>query len=211
MPELPSSPGSSSIEILPPSIREDELMQALLDTHERIFELDLGVLLIHDFDNVIADALPALAEQFLVTGYRGWLLAETEADKRTLLKNAIALHKTAGTPYAIRLAMASIGFPNAVVEENPPLRYDGSWTYDGNEVYNGKKLGAFIVTLAPDRAPVSTAQIELIIQLINIWKTTRSELIDLRIGSISLFRNLLLYNGQWNYDGSQTYDGILNI
>ena len=144
-------------QILPPSIKGDPLIEALLQVHERIFELDLSVLLIYDFNNVIADALPALAEQFLVTGYRGWLLAETEADKRELLKNAIALHKTAGTPYAIRLAMASIGFPNATVQENPPLVLDGTWTLNGDEVIAGKRLGAFIVTLDPERAPVSSS------------------------------------------------------
>lgn len=198
-------------QILPPSIKGDPLIEALLQVHERIYELDLSVLLIYDFDNVIADALPALSEQFLVTGYRGWLLAETEADKRELLKNAIALHKTAGTPYAIRLAMASIGFPDATVEENPPLILDGSWTLNGDEVLAGKKLGAFIVTLDPERAPVSSEQIDLIIQLIYVWKNTRSQLVDLRIGDISLFGNLLLLDGNWLLDGSQQIDGVRNV
>ncbi len=186
-------------------------MQALLQVHQRVFGSDLNDLILYDFDNVPAAVLPHLAVDFLVTGYRGWLLAETESDQRELLKNAIALHKTAGTAYAIRLAMASVGWPGATVTENPPLLYDGSATYDGTERYEGFRYGGFIVTLDPVRVPVSQAQIDLIVELINVWKNTRSELLDLRIGEISLFSNLFQYNGTANYDGAQEYDGILNI
>lgn len=194
--------------VLPPSIRDDQLISAFLDAHERIFELDLSVLLIHDFDNVLSSILPALSEQFLVTGYRGWLLAETDEQKRTLLKNAIALHKTAGTPRAIILAMESVGFPNATVSENPPLYYDGTAFYDGRETYSGRRTGGFTVTLDPQKAPVSQNQVSLIIELINVWKNTRSELLDLRIGDISLFENQFYYSGDEFYDGSEFYSGI---
>jgi len=197
----------ADIEILPPSIRQDELMQALLQVHQRIFQFDLNDLILYDFDNVPSQVLPHLAVDFLVTGYRGWLLAETEEDKRSLLKNAIALHKTAGTSYAIRLAMESVGFPGATVTENPPLYYDGRAHYNGREHYNGRQLGAFIVTLSPERSPVDDNQVDLIVALIETWKNARSKLIDLRIGQISLFNNKLFYDGSIHYDGRQFYSG----
>ena len=169
------------------------------------------MLAIYDIDNVDASALPHLADQFNVLGLRGWNLANTEVERRSLVKEAIILHKTAGTPYAIRRVMALVGYPNATVVENPPLRYDGSSRYDGEEYYSGIKWFAFYVTLDPEQSQVSGDLINLILALINEWKNARSRLIDLRIGNISLFQNLLQYDGLSYYDGTQTYDGIRNV
>jgi P2-related tail formation protein len=70
-----------------------------------------------------------------VTGYRGWLLADTEAQKRELLKVAIELHRYAGTPFAIEKALQSVGFIGATIIENPValFRYDGLFNYDGDQ------------------------------------------------------------------------------
>lgn len=196
--------------ILPGSIK-DERFQAFEAVGARLNALDLAVLAIYDIDNVELSALPHLADQFNVLGLRGWNLASTEAERRALVKEAIILHKTAGTPYAIRRVMALVGYPNATVIENPALAYDGTWSYDGAEYYSGVKWFAFIVVLDPTQSQVSGDLITLILALINEWKNSRSQLIDLRIGDISLFSNLLQYAGNWSYNGLQTYDGQRNI
>ena len=174
-------------------------------------ELPLEVLKIYDIDNVDAEALPHLAQQFNVFGRRGWNLASTEAEKRELVKQAIELHRRAGTPYAIKLAMASVGYPNTTVQENPPLYYNGAWSYDGIESYSGIRWFGFIVTLDPVQSQVSSELVDEIVGLIEEWKNVRSQLLDLRIGNISLFSNLLLYDGAWSHDGAQTFDGERNI
>lgn len=195
--------------LLPGSVKDSRflLIEQIL---ERISNLDLSVLDIYNIDSVNSEALYDLADSLDVLGYKGWILADTEAKQRQLIKNSIALHKIAGTPQAIINAMATVGFPSATVTENPPLAYDGSWMYDGTEYYAGKKLGAFIVTLDPVAVPVNQQQITLIIALINAWKNRRSHLIDLRVGSRSLLSNLLIYDGSWAYDGSQEYDAKKN-
>lgn len=179
----------------------------------RLTELNFSVLDIYNIDTVPESVLYDLADQFNVLGYRGWLLADTEQQRRTLIKNAIELHRTAGTPFAVKQALASVGYENAQIIENPGLRYDGSATYDGSQTYRGSSLGQFIVILDNERSSVSASQIELIIALINEWKNARSHLLDLRIGDISLFSNPLFYDGSILYDGQngQTYSGELAI
>lgn len=197
--------------LLQPSLRRDERSVAYDEVLARLQGLDLAVLAIYDIDNVDASALVALSEQLNVQGLRGWTLALTEAKQRALLKDAIPLHQTAGTPYAVKRAMSLVGYPDATIQENPGNFYDGDWTYNGAREYDGAEIGAFIVTLDSTQSVVSTDRIELIVSLINEWKNARSYLLDLRIGNISLFSNLIQYNGGWNYDGGQEYDGELNL
>lgn len=196
--------------ILQPSIK-DTRNQAYEDMAARLQELDLSVLGIYDIDSVIAAALYDLADQFNVLGLRGWNLAETEAERRALIKEAIILHQTAGTPFAVRRAMALVGYPDATIQENPGNFYDGTYTYDGSRAYSGASFGTFIVTLDPEQSAVSGPLISLIVALINEWKNARSYLLDLRIGDVSLFSNLLQYDNLWAYNGDQTYDGERDI
>ncbi|MEO1399660.1 MAG: phage tail protein [Cyanobacteria bacterium J06635_1] len=196
--------------ILQPSIR-DERNEAYEAVLQRLQALNLAVLDIYDIDNVDSSALFDLADQFNVLGLRGWNLAETEAQRRDLIKEAIQLHQTAGTPYAIKRAMTLVGYPNATIRENPGTFYDGEWVYDGTRTYNGAQLGEFEVTLDPIESRVSGPLITLIVALINEWKNARSKLFDLRIGNISLFSNLLQYDNLWFYNGLQEYDGERNL
>lgn len=201
---------TADLRLLPPSIQDDRF-KAFAEAIDAALSLPLSVLAIYDIDSVDVEALPHLAEQFNVLGKRGWTLADTEAKQRALISAAIELHRHAGTPWAVRTAMATVGYPGAVVQENPPLVYDGSWEYNGWYAYDAKKWNTFIVVLDPVQSKVSGPLIELIIDLINEWKNARSFLIDLRIGDISLFKNLLQYDGLWSYDGAQEYDGLRNI
>ena len=68
---------------------------------ERFGNLNLDAVLVSIIDNVPADALPHLAEQYHITGNEGWLQALSEAEKRNLIKSAIKMHRYKGTKYAI--------------------------------------------------------------------------------------------------------------
>lgn len=198
------------VNILQPSIK-DERNEAFEEVLKRLQALDLGVLSIYDIDNVTAEALFDLADQFNVLGLRGWNLATTEAQRRALIKESIQLHQKEGTPYAIKRVLALVGYPDATIQENPGNFYDGEWTYDGTRTYSGAQLGSFIVTLDSEQSTVSGPLVTLIVALINEWKNARSYLLDLRIGDISLFSNLLQYDSLWAYNGEQDYDGERNI
>lgn len=201
--------------LLPNSVRSDRT-DAFDTVAARLQGIDLSVLDIYDIDNVDTSALYDLADQFNVLGLRGWLLAGTEAERRSLIKEAIQLHQTAGTPYAIKRVLALVGYPNATIAENPGNFYDGTLQYTGDTdnngfFYTGAQFRAFVVTLDETQSVVSGPLIDLIVALINEWKNARSYLLDLRIGDISLFSNLLQYPGDWLYDGAQEYDGERNI
>ncbi len=196
--------------LLPPSVQDDRFL-TLEKLVERLQSLNLAVLAVYNLDTVSETALYDLAEQFNVLGLRGWTLASTTEQRRALVKEAIVLHQKAGTAFAIRRSLALVGYPNATVTENPALIHDGTWTYNGEEDYGGKRYFGFIVTLDPAQSQVSSDRVALIIGLINEWKNARSRLLDLRIGSISLFSNLLIHDSTWSYDGTQEYDGIRNI
>jgi phage tail P2-like protein len=59
-----------------------------------------------------------LLNNSMYLGYKGWKLANTEDDKRSLIKKAIELHRYKGTVWAVKEAMKSIGFTDAVLIEH---------------------------------------------------------------------------------------------
>ena len=196
--------------LLPPTIA-DERFKILEQLVERLQGLNHEELLKVYFPQVVdRDALFHLAQQFNVDGLRGWFLADTEQKQRDLIENAIAINRKAGTPFAILQAMESVGYPNATIEENPPLRPDGTWKCDGSEICAGKRLAGFFVDLDPTQSQVSTDRIELLLALIDEWKPARSKLLDLTIGSRSLLENPLRPDGTWKCDGTQDIDGVFN-
>ena len=121
-------------DLLPDAIDDERFRAYLGMTRQTLGAIDLNALQVWDFDYVNASLLPHLAEELNVTGYRGWLLADTELQKRELLKVAIELHRYAGTPFAIEKALQSVGFTSATIIENPVsiFRYDGLFNYDGD-------------------------------------------------------------------------------
>lgn len=149
---------------------------------EALFELlktgtvhqDLSVLLVYYIDIVNVSVLPHLAEQFDVLGYKGWLLADTEAKKRALLKEAIQLHQKAGTPFAILRSLAAVGFGGATIDDNPALLADGSIVADGSEIAAGKLWARFRVNFA---SPLPPDKVDLVQNLIEVWKPARSHLL----------------------------------
>lgn len=192
--------------LLPYVIRSPRML-AFEHAIDRLSRMNLRALSVYDIDAVDATALYDLADQFNVLGHRGWSLADTEAKKRSLIKRSIELHRTAGTPYAIKRALEALGYPNTTIIENPATRYDGSIAYNGSKPYGESPYGTFIVTLSSALPSPNQTQIRLIFLLIEEWKNLRSVLVDLRQGNRSLILNPLAYSGSVQYNGLQTYDG----
>jgi len=168
-------------------------MDEILKIFEPLFkkwidDVDMSPFMVYMIDAVDASALPYLAEQFNVQGYRGWDLAVTEADKRELLKNAIAIQKKVGTPYSIKQALKAIGFPNVVINEHIGVRnyYDGTFNYSGLIFYDGG-AGAIWVNFSVEISvadAISDATKELVRLLINEYKPARCVLVDLTFNTL---------------------------
>lgn len=179
-------------------------------------EVDLSFMLVYDVDNVNAAALPYLAEQFDVLGYKGMRLAKTESDQRNLLKRAIELHRYKGTVWSVKEAMKSVGFKDVILEEH----VDGHWAN-------------FRVILLNENVGITDQTIGELIKMIHEYKNTRSNLVDVRMDffiedeiiveddadvsediknddDLSLTGSLF-YDGEGIYDGSNDHSGDSDI
>jgi len=136
---------------------------------ERFSNIDLECLLVKIIDNLPADALPHLAEQYHITGNEGWLQCQTDADKRSLIKKAIELHRYKGTKYALINVLHSLNINGDIKE----------WFEYGGEPF------FFKVVLYIFTRPVDAETEAKMIALINEYKNVRSFLdaIELNLAS----------------------------
>lgn len=201
-------------------------------TADRFAAIPLEVILVYLIDIVQADALPVLGQQFDVMGYKGWLLAATEAEKRDLIKKAIELHRRKGTPWAVKEAIKRFGYDNVQIDERLDdllNYYNGARNYDGTHIYGGDFHWAYfrvIVDISNIATPVNSATAGVLVKLIYEYKPVRSWLYDLTFGiylddqiataevlemesQFALVDDLpaqIFYNGQYQYNGQQQYD-----
>lgn len=137
----------------------------------------LETLMVLLVDLVHPSALPWLAEQFAVTGDRGWRLAQTEQQQRELIKNAIALYRTRGTPYSIREALRALGFGNCEIIQGVLFFYNAQFTYNGSQTYGGNSPYNYMVKLGPDRIPTEQ-ELALVERLIKEYAPVRANLVS---------------------------------
>lgn len=98
--------------VIASAISDNELARAFSEmVADRWDNWDLSEFLPYLVDTVAPSALPYLADQFDIDGLQGFGMAETEQQQRDIIKKSIALHKFIGTPWAIREACRTVGFP----------------------------------------------------------------------------------------------------
>lgn len=129
---------------------------------KRFSEIELDKLLIYIIDTVHPDAIPYLAKQFDVLGYKGFRLAQNETEQREIIKRSIELHRFKGTLWAVKEALKAVGYGDAVVEEH----VEGHWA-------------KFRVTVDIGTHPVNASEIEEVVKMIEEYKNARSKLVDL--------------------------------
>lgn len=148
---------------------------------QRLAALDVEAVLIYLIDTVDVDALPSLAAQFDVLGYKGYGLAQTEAEKRAVIKKAIELHRYKGTPWSIKEALKAIGYYGALIEERlvEQRYYDGTLNHNGSQLYGPGHWADFRVTIdLGNTAGVTALTASDAVQLILEYKNARSRLRD---------------------------------
>lgn len=149
--------------LLPDSIAHIKHLATLdLMMRKRFSELELEKILVYMIDTVNADAIPYLAEQFDVLGYKGFRLATSDGEKREIIKKSIELHRYKGTPWAVKEALISIGFGEAILEEH----VDGHWAN-------------FRVSIDLGERPLGIVEINDLTRMISEYKNARSHLVDL--------------------------------
>ncbi|MDE1713962.1 phage tail protein I (plasmid) [Chromobacterium amazonense] len=105
----------------------DGRLSPLAELSRRFQQIALPPFLVYLIDSVQAEWLPALAQQLHVAGDEGWLLARTESQRRELIKQAIALHRSKGTRWALRQVLATLGVNGRISEwfeyQGEPYRF----------------------------------------------------------------------------------------
>jgi hypothetical protein len=198
----------------------------------RFAAVEIEKVLIYVIDNVDVDALDSLAAQFDMLGYNGWALATTEQQKRDLLKGAIELHRYKGTPYAIKLALKKLGFPNCQIIEHIGDTYDGEVTFNGTIPYSLGNWATFriIYDLGNDKG-ISATQTAELAKVVDAYKNVRSHLVDIQWRAeledeltatdtfemkiifaqmTDKFVDAINYNGVADYNGSNTHTNYLD-
>jgi len=157
----------------------DELLKIFEPLFKKWFDdVDMSPFMVYMVDCVDASALPFLAQQFKVDGYRGWNLAITETQQRELIKKGIEIQRKVGTPYAIKQALFALGFTNVVINEGIGYTYNGDFNFDGAISFGGGNIwvnfGVEIRT--PNPSSISSETRELVRLLILEYKNARSNL-----------------------------------
>jgi hypothetical protein len=149
---------------------------------QRLAALDLTVLLVYMFDTVPAAALPALAEQFDILGYKGFGIAKNEQERRDVVKNAIALHRHKGTPWSIKQSLLNLGYIRVEILEGLGAFYDGVYLFDGSATYGGANWANFVVRIyTASETPVENADAMAAYQTIMEYKNMRSVLVGFSV------------------------------
>lgn len=127
--------------LTPDMLALDARFGPLAEATARLEALPLEGLLTYLIDTVPAAWLPEMVRQFHVGGIEGGAFATTDAERRRLIRESIAMHRRKGTPWAVKRALAQIGVEADLIERRDvrraylahhPLLLDGSWRMDGD-------------------------------------------------------------------------------
>jgi P2-related tail formation protein len=182
---------------LQPSVN-DARGQSLLQLLSRLDNIDLSSVLVYRLDSAPDSALLPLAWQFDMlapqwqlgasTGEAidaltdidsltdidtlsstGSVSAPSDFDSlRTLLKAAIPLHRTRGTPYAIKTALSSLGWSGSTLQEG-----QASWGGVQYPASQGWAVFRVLLTIGPGQT-VGTSDASRIVAAVNFFKPVRT-------------------------------------
>lgn len=183
--------------------------------------IDLTAVMVYNVEVCPASVLYTLADQFDVLGWKGWLFATTERQRRDLIKSAIMMHRLKGTPWSIKEACRVTGFLNPVLVEGYGQNYDGTYFHNGAINYSGGNWASFAIRLQPgDEFAIDANNYQGLIYLINNYKPASRTLIGITFlfvfsdgGTINddqleLDGDVLTDTLQGiEYDGTKTYGG----
>lgn len=131
-----------------------------------------------------------------------WELAESEDQQRALISASFRLHQRKGTPWAIKEALAVLGFGDStIIERATGRRYDGTLAYNGNEPHGDPSQWAvYRVILA---RPVTTVQANRIRRLLAEMAPARCHLAALDYTQAPItYNGAATYNGNYNHGAS---------
>jgi P2-related tail formation protein len=207
-------------ELIQPSIKQlQQIIDAADESYTDLFNNIKNALIYYRIDELSGEILDVLGFQFHI---EGWELAQTDQEKRNLIKSAIELHRYKGTPYAIKKAIKSVGYKDVELEERlPQIKYDGQYNYSGSEDYAGGVRWALFRAIIDigENKPITAAETQKLIDLINEYKNVRSHLKDISFTAsvedvfselIDSIQTILHSSTAETYNWGLRYDGSIN-
>lgn len=143
-------------------LASDPRCQHLAALIARLTHINTAPVLTHLVHHTSASALPALAWQFnLMDEETGYGAATSDAARRALIAQSIALHRIKGTRAAVQQALAHMGVRAQIVEwfEQSPVGQPFTFV-----------LTASVTAQAPDAGPLDAQRIAQMRRVVEFWK-----------------------------------------
>lgn len=197
--------------ILPSSIAQHDHLRIFDEVaDDRFSNIDTGLIITFLMNSLAESAIGTMGYDLGVSGVGGLAQANTVAERRLVLQNAIRTRKRIGTPGAIKDAVVTLGYSVPVIIEgygNAPVNYSGNNNYTGSIQYSGGNNGwAQFVVVLPEAELVglTASEVAELVQYVNHYKNARSKLVG-----IGYYDSLLPeYDGLFTYDGAAEYGGL---
>lgn len=179
-------------------IETDPKYRALAELSHGFAEPNLALIMTNLVEITPAEYLDLLAEKWSVTGYDGWLLAESDEAKRNLIARAVDLHRHKGTPWAMREIIRQLGFGEIeIIEGLFDKRHDGAIRRDGTYYHGDRAKWAHYRVILQN--VITNDQAELLRKTLRAFAPARCILASLDYRAASLRHNgKTIRNGQYN-------------
>lgn len=174
----------------PNIIEIDQKYRTLAELSLGFYEPSLALIMTNLIDVTPAEYLDLLAEKWSVTGYDGWLLAESDEAKRNLIKHAAELHRHKGTPWAIREVIRRLGFGEVLIDEGGKKQHNGHIQLRNGFHQRGSANNWAEYQLIFLTQPVSKSKAEIIALAVRHYAPARCFL-----SSLTNSANLIKHNG----------------
>lgn len=169
----PSGSQSTTETLLPPNATATE--HRLEQATARLGDLPTPLRELWNADTCPSHLLPWLAWALQVDIWdNGW----SEDDRRSVIREAITVHRRKGTPWAIKRALANAGYGDAILSEGfSTANYNGSTLHDGSRLYVGDSDWSKY-RLIMDR-PISSEQADQIRRMLALVAPARCRLVEI--------------------------------
>ena len=147
------------------------------------------------------DLLPWLAWENSIDDAEGWLFAESEDAKRTLIADYIAKHELKGTPASIRRLFRDLGLGEIdIIEDIGKLRYDGAASHTGDYFHGSTGTTWPIYSIILKGSPITNDQSEFLKHILNGIAPARCKLHQIVFTRVAIrHNNTAKYDGNFNY------------
>lgn len=175
------------------------LEAALADAMELLADPNV-IKTVSEVDNIPSAWIPWLAWGLSISDDEGWQFAESDEQKRELMRRTLDIHRHKGTIWSIREVFRILGIGEIDILENVGLlRYDGENSYNGVYIHGGGE-GTWATYRVILRQAITNEQAVIVRRMLEGIAPMRSELYTLEY-----IATPIRYNGAAEFSGSYNF------